>query len=637
VALPARIRLEQQLRNGSTGGSQSRRRRLAHYAVALGCAAAAVFARYLFDPILGESLPFVTLFGAVAVAVWFGGWRPALLTALVGYAAVGYLIVLPRPPLTSAAVWIGFVAYVLSCSLIIYLGEAMRRATEQLRRQIVERKQVETALATVKEETLRISEARVASIIASAMDAIITVDQHQRIVVFNRAAERIFGCSADEGIGQALDRFIPERFRNLHRQHIATFGHTGVTGRSMSRPGILYGLRASGEEFPIEATISQIESDGQKFYTVILRDVTERAQADEVRQQLAAIVESTEDAIISKTLDGTITTWNAGAEYTYGYSAQEVIGKSMALLSPPDRQGELPALLDKLKQGLGIAQYETVRQRKHGGLVDVSITVSPIHDEQGRIAGAATIARDISERKRAEEMLRKSEKLAAAGRMAATVAHEINNPLEAVVNLWYLLGNEHLSPKAREYLTMAGTELGRVANIAKQALSFYRKRPHPASLNVCQVLEEVINLMGLDAQSRGVKFLVEYTEPCFVQGYADEMGQLFSNLVRNAVEAESRTVKIRVSAGHSWKDSHAPGVRITISDDGKGIARDHLHHLFEPFYTTKDTKGTGLGLWVSNGIVAKHEGQISVRSSTREGRSGTAFSIFLPSALAKSR
>jgi PAS domain S-box-containing protein len=637
VALPAQIRLEQQLRNGSTGGSQSRRRRLAHYAVALGCAAAAVFARYLFDPILGESLPFVTLFGAVAVAVWFGGWRPALLTALVGYAAVGYLIVPPRHPLTSAAVWIGFVAYVLSCGLIIYLGEAMRRATESLRRQIVERKQVEAELATVKEETLRISEARVASIIASAMDAIITVDQHQRIVVFNRAAERIFGCSADEAMGQALDRFIPERFRHLHRQHVATFGQTGVTGRSMSRPGILYGLRASGEEFPIEATISQIESDGQKFYTVILRDVTERAQADEVRQQLAAIVESTEDAIISKTLDGTITTWNAGAEYTYGYSAQEVIGKSMALLSPPDRQGELPALLDKLKQGLGIAQYETVRQRKHGGLVDVSITVSPIHDEQGRIAGAATIARDISERKRAEEMLRKSEKLAAAGRMAATVAHEINNPLEAVVNLWYLLGNEHLSPKAREYLTMAGTELGRVANIAKQALSFYRKRPHPASLNVCQVLEEVINLMGLDAQSRGVKFLVEYTQPYFVQGYADEMGQLFSNLVRNAVEAGGRTVKVRVSAGHSWKDSHPQGVRITICDDGKGIARDHLNHLFEPFYTTKDTKGTGLGLWVSNGIVARHEGQITVRSTTREGRSGTAFSIFLPSAIAKSR
>jgi PAS domain S-box-containing protein len=151
-----------------------------------------------------------------------------------------------------------------------------------------------------------LSRERLASILETVMEAIITVDSSQRIVLFNKAAEAIFGCPSEQALGKTLDAFIPELFRASHKEHIQEFGHAGVTCRSMSSPGVLAGLRANGEEFPIEATISQVGGEGGKFFTVVLRDITERELAEERQAQLAAIVESSNDAILSKTLDGIV-------------------------------------------------------------------------------------------------------------------------------------------------------------------------------------------------------------------------------------------------------------------------------------------------------------------------------------------
>ena len=181
------------------------------------------------------------------------------------------------------------------------------------------------------------AQARMSGIVASAMDAIITIDSQQRIVVFNAAAATIFRCSAAEAVGQTIERFIPQRLTFGACCSCCQFGRTGTTNRAMGQLGALWAVRADGEEFQIEASISQVEIAGKKMFTVILRDVTERKQAERIREQLAAVVESSDDAIISKTLDGIITAWNRGAQKIFGYTAEEAIGKPILMLLPPER------------------------------------------------------------------------------------------------------------------------------------------------------------------------------------------------------------------------------------------------------------------------------------------------------------
>lgn len=264
-------------------------------------------------------------------------------------------------------------------------------------RDVTERLQAEKAVLE--------AQARMAGIVASAMDAIVTVDNQQRIVVFNAAAVRIFGYSEAEALGQPLERLIPSRFRAAHSARVREFGETGTTNRAMGQLGALWAVRANGQEFQIEASISQVEIAGQKMFTVILRDVTERKQAEETRERLAAVVDSSDDAIIGKTLNGTITAWNRGAEKVFGYSSMEAVGQPIAMLIPPERVAEEDGILARIERGESVKHYETIRLRKDGTRIDVSATISPIRDGSGAVVGASKIARDITQRKKAEAVL----------------------------------------------------------------------------------------------------------------------------------------------------------------------------------------------------------------------------------------
>src|ERR1044072_1331794 len=255
-------------------------------------------------------------------------------------------------------------------------------------------------------EGLRENESRLAGILNSAMDAIITVDEEQHILIFNAAAEKMFGYSAPEVLGQSLDFLLPERFRTPHSAHIRGFGETHVTRRTMGELNAIYGLKANGQEFPIEASISQIDVAGGKLFTVILRDITERRQAEQAMAHLAAIVESSDDAIISKNLQSIITSWNKGAEKLFGYTKAEAIGQSVTMLIPARYSDEESQILEKIKRGETVEHYQTVRRRKDGTLIDVSLTLSPIQGEGGKIIGASKIAHDITKSKRAEERFR---------------------------------------------------------------------------------------------------------------------------------------------------------------------------------------------------------------------------------------
>ena len=271
---------------------------------------------------------------------------------------------------------------------------------------------------------VRAGEERLSRIIDSAMDAIITVDDQQRITMFNPAAEKMFRCPVADAIGTPLERFLPSRFRTAHAEHLRSFGQNSVTRRTMGGFSPLSALRTNGEEFPIEASISQVEINGKKLFTAIVRDVSETAKAREISGRLASIVESSDDAIISKTLDGVITSWNPAAERLFGYPSAEAVGKPMLLIMPPDLVHEEREILARIAKGEGIDHFETRRVRKDGKQIDVAVTISPLRDNSGRVVGASTIARDITERKRAEEEMRQQASLLS---LAPAVVRDMDN------------------------------------------------------------------------------------------------------------------------------------------------------------------------------------------------------------------
>jgi PAS domain S-box-containing protein len=353
----------------------------------------------------------------------------------------------------------------------------------------------------------------------------------------------------------------------------------------------------------------------------------------EARLQLAAIVESSVDAIIRKDMRGTITHWNKGAEQLYGYTAEEVIGKSVSLLMPPERSDDFSEIMQRLGKGQRVEHYETVRQRKDGTRVDVSLSVSPILNTTGKFVGAAAIARDISGRKQSEEILRKAEKLSATGRLAAAIAHEINNPLETLNNLVFLLqDNASLDETGQQYLRLAQGELQRAAHVTKQMLGFHRHSLEPKEVNLVEILDLVLDLYSHQTSNSRISIVKRYEGDNTISAYPEEIHQVFANIVRNAIEAvpDGGSITLHVFKAHRWNGNSRAGSRVVIADTGPGIPRENREKVFEPFFTTKGENGTGLGLWVSSGIVHKHGGSIRVRSSTRDGQSGSVFNIFLP-------
>jgi PAS domain S-box-containing protein len=277
------------------------------------------------------------------------------------------------------------------------------------------------------------------------------------------------------------------------------------------------------------------------------------------------------------------------------------------------------------------AEY-TLRRKDTGESWVGSYSFSPIRDKDGTIVGAVVVGRDITDRKRAEEALLRSEKLASVGRMAASIAHEINNPLEAVTNLLFLAKTSHDQPEATyQYLDMADEELRRIAHITRQSLGFYRESNAPTRVSVDAVLESAVDLLKSRITAKHAVIEKQWNGAVMITAVAGELRQVFSNLLANSLDAvdECGTIKLRLSTCTAARNGHSC-VRVTVADNGKGIGEGSRPKLFEPFFTTKGTVGTGLGLWVIKQIVDKHGGTIQVRSSVGGKRRGTVFSIVLP-------
>jgi PAS domain S-box-containing protein len=350
---------------------------------------------------------------------------------------------------------------------------------------------------------------------------------------------------------------------------------------------------------------------------------------DHPRFFLAAIVESSDDAIISKNLQGIVTSWDEAAHRMFGYTAEEMIGQSILRLIPEELRHEEDMILTKLKSGERIDHYETIRIRKSGERFEISVTISPIRDSKGHIIGASKTARDISERKKIEQVLIQSEKLAATGRMAATIAHEINNPLESVMNLVFLARTSGSINKARGYLQTAEKELERVAHIVRQTLGYYRETAGPIQVDLRGLIEDVLTVYQtkLNANRISVDCRFDHHRPIVVN--KGELVQVLSNVIANAIDAMPEAGVLHIQIGETT-NSQKEGVQIVIRDNGTGIPEEHLSRIFEPFFTTKGTLGTGIGLWVARQLIEKQHGQIAISSCIDPENSGTTLFIFIP-------
>jgi len=344
--------------------------------------------------------------------------------------------------------------------------------------------------------------------------------------------------------------------------------------------------------------------------------------------ELAAIIDSSDDVILSKDLNGIITSWNPAATRVFGYSAEEIVGTSILKLIPEHLHSDEKLIIENIRNGRRVEHFETVRLAKDGRLLDVSLTVSPIKDEQGKVIGASKILRDISSRKRIEQSLLQAEKIAATGRMAATIAHEINNPLEAVINLLYLLRPMISDPDGINYLNSAESELDRVSHIAKQTLGYYREHASAVNASVAEVALHAITIYEPRCNATGITIRKHLNSSRKIMLRRGEMMQVISNLIANSIYAMPAGGILSISMDDVADP--ADGIVLTVQDNGVGIGAEDLPKVFDAFFTTRNTVGTGIGLYIAKQFVEGHGGRIEIESRKSADDYGTTVRVFLP-------
>lgn len=496
-----------------------------------------------------------------------------------------------------------------------------------------------------------------------AGDAVITFDEHGTIASANPAVSRIFGYEADELVGRNISQLLPVPDPTGDRPHPTTnvqpeAGQTGGTKHELA------GRRKDGTTFPAELVVGGSHQAGKPVFRGIVRDMREGLEGDPARRFLAAIVESTHDAIIGKMPDGTIMSWNRAAERIYGYTAEEAVGRNISMLVPPEIPNDVPGIHERVLSGQKIENYQTLRMRKDGTRLHVSLTVSPIHDLDGRVIGLSTIARDITEQvemqqaleenaqeveelnaaleQTIEELRKQQEKTARArdaaqaasrakSQFLATMSHELRTPLTGIVGYADLLESEVFGPlndRQKDKLVRIKAGAWHLKAVIDEILTFARveagrEEVRSGMVDVVALAREALALVEPQARSKGLGLHATLPEtPVRVITDAGKLRQIFLNLLGNAVKFTDRgSVSLDLALDDAW-------LEFRVSDTGPGIPPHELDRIFEPFTQvdqemTRTKGGTGLGLAVTQRLIQLLGGEVRVQSEVGRGSTFT--------------
>lgn len=486
------------------------------------------------------------------------------------------------------------------------------------------------------EERLRRERETLEVTLKSIGDAVLVTDVAGRVTFLNSVAEQLTGWSLAAARGERFEKIfrIVNEFSGQPLEDPVTkvLESGGVVG--LANHTIL--IARDGRRIPIDDSGAPVRlPDGELIgMVVVCRDVTERKQAEHMRAWLAAIIDSSDDAIASKTLDGIVTSWNPGATGLFGYQPEEIIGKPITTIIPPELHAEEVEILARLRRGERIEHYETVRVAKDGRRINISLTVSPIRGEDGEVMGASKIARDITQRKRNEERLREADRK--KDEFLATLAHELRNPLAPICAAAELLRNaKSLAPELRAATAILERQARHMTHLIDDLLDISRItsgriRLQPEPLEVAELLQAVIESYRQSAEATRHQqiTLTVASEPANVIGDRIRLTQVLSNVLHNAVKYTPAGGRIEVALRVEQRE-----VIVSVRDNGIGIPQEMLDHIFEPFaqldraYERADG-GLGIGLTLAKRLIELHEGHIEARS---EGRGkGTEILIRLP-------
>jgi len=539
---------------------------------------------------------------------------------------------------TQQALWIGAgSAIFLGTLLLFYSRRLLWHLSENYRE----------ALSGAQQKNLELQESRqrYATTLRSIGDAVIATDDRGCIMFMNPVSERLCGWRMEDAFGRPLKdvyRIVKEDTLEPAEDIVLQVLRANAYAE-MGHPTLL--LAHDGRGIPIDGCAAPIRSDQGKITGVVLvyRDISEHRRQVEERvlllQQIDLLLQSTDHGVYAVDAEGSCFLINRVAAEMLGYAREEILGKNFHELMHgrrPDGNfypAEECAIEQVLQGKKGIRALDEVFWRRDGRSIPVECASYPM-SFKGKVWGAVVTFIDITARQQRDQALVTSEKLAATGQMASAMAHEINNPLQAVSNLINLLVlSRDLDEASRNYAKMAQSELERVVRIVQQTLGLYHEYVK-TEFDPAQIAEEVLAFHKHRFRQQHISLEREFLYEGTYQGYPSEFRQMFSNLILNALDAMPKNGKLRfrIAKSQDWRKGRPAhkGIRITVADSGCGISPENREKIFEPFFTTKAAKGTGLGLWMVHSIVEKQLGVIRIRSSQRPEASYTCVNVFLP-------
>jgi signal transduction histidine kinase/DNA-binding response OmpR family regulator len=499
--------------------------------------------------------------------------------------------------------------------------DRMMQANAELEREVAQRREAEN-----HRDRLASKLSAFPDFIEAMAEGAVTLAQDQSILYCNSRFAAMLNAVVGEVLGRPLGSFLDEAGK---KSFTSLFGQL----QEVPQKAELDLVAKDGSTIPAQIALSRFRGDECDAVAMVVTDLRDYRRNQELLAQgrLARhILEQSSSAIAVCDTDGRITLPSSFlAELCLTNPQFKAFDE---LFSLELGSGQIFSVA-KVRAGNAYRGEEAIFRRADGRVFTLLLSADPVSANGDGVVGCVVTLFDISGRKQIEVALRRADKIAAAGRIAGALAHEVNNPLTAIVNLLFLIQeNGSLDTQPRLWLDTACAELERVSQIVRKTLAFYRDPSRPAPVTLTAVLDNSLELFAGKLVAKQIRVRKRYRYQDTVVAYAGELRQVFSNLISNAIDAlpSGGTLQVDISAWRDWHNSATPGVRVIIADNGVGIPKENQPHLFEPFFTTKGDDGTGLGLWVAEGIVQKHGGSIRVRSTTAHERSGTLFSVFLP-------